>query len=605
MSRPNPQACRRLKTAIAEETGNIQGMSERRLAESNDYLVNRIPQGNFDTSAGENPRKVRYSTAPVPDSEYVDLLTQGHSTQSDRTRGCDGDEAFLDGKFDKRGAFGCNLPGNSITGGYDEFTRILRGKAWETEPFCAMDLLLKSHTNEYIAMLREDLPFRAREGFEYSLQRNVIQTGHYNSSVVAGFTHKKGAFPAIPQGVLDVGAIRRQFQLLEAQGWTGAREFGPISHEAFYTMRHNYQKQFGTELEVTSLDSNTTHYVQPEMSKVMWAGITWVLTNKPLRGYLKKQTDGSYELVPVRPTKARLGTGEGIVTDVNEDYFNCRYVCDGEAHELYEVGFAVHPSAATREGFAMPQIGGKQWENQLFNFQVNLVDGAYLDCNEDNFKGKFRLLHAYAFESLWPERMAAMIFRVSPDCVNIVAPCCDSECPTAHDPVEIASPGLPRGNDCQDADCEDCAPYDEAANQQMLVAPTETEPCPANGAGIVGLSAGGTIYAVPGETLVVKALRFGGDSGAASVDAATADGTGTAGADYTAVNLSAGTAITWADGINAPYRIEIAIPADATPGTTFTLTLSNASGATLANGTNGFATVTVEIEDCDGAYGQA
>ncbi len=178
----NTAQCARLKTAIAEEVGNIQGMSERFIAEADDYLIRRIPDGSFDNRQGVEPRKVRYSTAPIPDTEYVDLLTSGFQDDTMPTRdNCTGDPSDEDASIDKKGAFGCNLPGETISAGFDEFTRVLRGKAFQTEPACVMDLLLKEHYNEYIDMLRRDLPKRAQEQFVYSLERNVIDFGFFNT----------------------------------------------------------------------------------------------------------------------------------------------------------------------------------------------------------------------------------------------------------------------------------------------------------------------------------------------------------------------------------------------------------------------------------------
>lgn len=593
MSRPSTAQCARLKTAIAEEVGNIQAMSERYIAEANDYLIQKIPQGNFDNREGVEPRKVRYSTAPVADHEYVDMLTQGNEqgTMSARDN-CSGNTTEQDAIIDSKGAFGCNLPGETIHGGYDEFYRTLKGKAWETEPFCAMDLLLKKHYNEYIDMLRRDLPRRAMEQFGYSLERNVIDFGFYNTSVVEGFVHSRGRFPAVPTGVLDLGTVRRVFAILGAQGWNGMPEIGPISHEAFETMRRNYKAKEGVELESTLVSPETRHLAM-DAQVIEWGGIRWVLTPRPLRGYLATNPDGTSRFVPIRPTIARQGTGEGIVTDINHDYFNCFTVCNGQRKELYEVGFYVDPSAATREAFAMPQVGGKRWANNLFNFQVNMVDGAYLDCNEDNFKGKFRILHAYAFESLWPELMGAILYRVSPDCVNAVAPCCEDSCaPAPGNEVDIAKPDGPTASDCSVADC-DPAECDDIPSFAIDPLPTETESCPTPDEGVLRLAQCGPIITETDSGQVcVYVERSGGSLGAASVDYATSDGTGADGVDYTDTN---GT-LNWADGENGRKKICIPILVAGAGGVAFDFTLDTAVGGTLANGVNGCATLEIQVE---------
>lgn len=446
MARPTPTECRRMKTAIATETGNIQGMSERFIAESNDYMIRRIPQRSFDASLGEDPIKVRYSSAPIDDRPYLCMLSQGDSAGTMPGVTCDGSTTDLNTTINNRGSFGCHIPGQTIHGGYDVFTRVLKGKAWETEPVCIMDLILKAHYNEYIRMLRMDLPKRATEQFGYSLERNVIETAKYNTSVLPGLTLNAGSFPAPPSGTLDLGTVRRVFQILEAQGWTGPREI-TTSQEAFETMRLNYKNNTNLDIQ-TTVGSSETHFIGDDVKVVNWAGINWVLTKTPTRGYLRDNGAG-WDFVPVRPTRTRVGTGGGVVVDVNEDYFNCTTFCEGQTREIFEVGFYIHPTAASRESFAVPQVADKRFSNNLFNFEVKMIDGAYLPCNEDNLNFYFRMLHAYAFESTMPELMGAILYRVQPDVIYINHPVCDPDTtPSFAGEVVPAQPNPVVHDDC-------------------------------------------------------------------------------------------------------------------------------------------------------------
>ena len=109
-----------------------------------------------------------------------------------------------------------------------------------------------------------------------------------------------------------------------------------------------------------------------------------------------------------------------------------------------------------------------------------------------------------------------------------------------------------------------------------------------NTAGTIQLSS--TTYDVTeGAVINILVSRGGGSSGVASVDYATSDGTAVAGADYPAMS---GT-LTFADGISGNQTISIPITDDTTAevAETFTLTLSNVSGATL--GVNSSATVNI------------
>ena len=104
------------------------------------------------------------------------------------------------------------------------------------------------------------------------------------------------------------------------------------------------------------------------------------------------------------------------------------------------------------------------------------------------------------------------------------------------------------------------------------------------------LQLGSTTYDVTEGTVVnITVTRSGGSSGVASVDYATADGTAEAGADYPETS---GT-LTFANGVSGNQTISIIIADDgaAELAEEFTLTLSNASGATL--GTRSSATINI------------
>ena len=590
---PKAAQCARLKTAIAFEEGNIQGKSERFIAESDDYLIRRIPSGQYDTTQGVNPRKVRYSTAPIEDTEYVDLLNEGVHEGTMDSRNCAGNAEEFDATVDNRGAFGCNIPGTGIHAGFDEFTRVLQGKAWETDPACVLDLVLKEHYNEYIDMLRNDLPMRAKEQFEYSLERNVVALARYNTAVVDGFTHAQGEFPARPTGVLDLGTVRRVSALLKAQGWTGMMEVGPISEEAFETMRANYKAKEGVELQST-LDSSETRFVSEDVQSIVWGNIRWIISENPLRGYLVPIVGGGFKFVPVRPVLARRGTGGGLVTDINDDYFGCSVFCDGKRHDLYEVGFYVHPSAATREGFAVPQVAGKKFDKNMFNFMVTMLGGNDIECNRDRFKFAFRILHAYAFESMWPERMGAIIYRVSPDSVNAVLPTCEDECaPPAGDEIEMAQPDNPVHDSCSEEDCDEAA-CDDIPTQTIDPVPTQAESCPDPQVGVMRLATCGPIITESdsGEVCVFIE-RAGGSLGAASVNFQTVNGTAVDGVDFTATS---GT-VNWADGENDRKKVCIAILPAGAGSLEFTFLLDTPVGAALADDADtGCAVTTIQIE---------
>lgn len=575
-------AARRFKTAIASETNNIQKMSERFIAESNDYLIRRISQGTYDSSLGEDPIvNVRYSTAPIEETGYIDLLTTGDVEEDMVGRGCNGENEDFTTQVNRRGAPGCNLAGQTIHGGYDQFFRTIKGKAFETEVVCALDLIQKMHYNAYLAMIRNDLPKRAMEQFGYSLERNVIDLARYNTSVVEGFTFSAGAFPAIPQGMLDLATIRRVFTIMEAQGWTGAREV-TTSVEAFENMKLNYKRNTGLEM-TTSVVSGETHFLDKDTTVVSWAGITWVLLKNPTRGYLET-VNGNLQFRAVRPTKPRIGTGAGIVTDVNEDYFNCRTVCNGQSHELFEIGYYIHPLAAQRQSFAVPAVANKSFPNARYNFEVDMIDGPYVPCNVDNLKFYYRLKHAYGFQSTMPETMGACIYRIQPDIIYINTPCCDTACPG--DEITMAPANPQPTSDCIQDDIET---EDVAFIAARLPEPTEDAPLPAPAAGTIRFRNTAITTNTAAGTVRVEVERIGGVDGAATVTLDNHNGTALSGTDYT--NFAA-TLLSWADGEAGVKFVDVTILPGGAGDVAFTVARTLPVGAAWQGATS--ATITIE-----------
>jgi hypothetical protein len=105
----------------------------------------------------------------------------------------------------------------------------------------------------------------------------------------------------------------------------------------------------------------------------------------------------------------------------------------------------------------------------------------------------------------------------------------------------------------------------------------------------VQFSAGTFTVAEDGQNAELTLKRVGSSSGAAIVHFATADGTATAGLDYTATSGD----VSWCDGDNADKTISIPILDDTLydPDETFTVTLTNPQGVNL--GTTASATVTI------------
>lgn len=583
MSNPASQ-CSRLKTAIAERIQEIVGQTERWLEDHDDFVKSRLPRGAYDPSRGPNPRKLRYGFAPMEEREYLPILTHGAVDGNMHGRACDSKDRDTDTTVDRTGAYGCELPGQELHGGYDVFTYELKGKAFETGYACALDLLLKESYNDYLDGLATALKREAVKHHCWGLERDVINLATYNTSVVDGFTHASGAFPAVPTGGLNFETLERMFALLKANGWTGKRVVGGVSREALEFMRAQYRDQKGYNIDITPA-SMETEFVSHGTEAWLFNGITFVVSDFPTRGYLRADEAGNQDIHFVRPTVHRAGTGGGVVPDVNEPYYDCRYYCDGKYEDLFEVAYVIHPEFARVLSFQMPNVAGKSWSRQLFNLDLKMIDGDTVTnrfgvANTDNFKFFLRALHAYSFEPVNPELAGCCIYRVSPHSAISVTPTCVDQTPGLPLISEGgAEPQLDDGQrDCSDPNAADCG---GEVKYPVDPLPTETDPCPTGTEeGILKFVDCGPIYTETGVgTMRVCVERINGTVGAATVKVNTNDGTAAGGTDFTDITE---TTLSWADGEAGAKCVDIDIVSTgAGGGKAFTADLTGVTGAAL------------------------
>lgn len=567
--------CEQQLTALAFEEGNIQAVTERKLMESAHPLMARIKQGTFKTGIGSSPRKIRYSIAPTENREYLDLNTELADEAADLPgRGLDGKNSDL--TTTANGRQDVDIPGETLYHGYDEFGRQSFIKAFETNPFNLMSLLQQGpeHLAGLKTMLRDALPKVAREQYEQKLEDVTIANGKYNFPAITNvFTHGDGTWNAKPTSGLTLELVKRAAAIIKAEGWNGKFEV-MTSVDAFERMRENYKTSKSLELESTQQDPST-HLLPDGTSVVEWGNIRWVLLDRPPRGYIE---GGKFHRIYDKI--ARVGTGAGVVWDINPDYFNCRTTFGGGTRELYEIGYFIDPSASERQAFAPAnKVLGKGFENNIFNMAVRMLSGNDLECNKDRFKFSFRLLHAWGYESCNPELMGSFIYKVAPDVIGGFDPGCNDATATA-DPFDPAGGAPTEHDECSLASFENDGSCPEGDLQHAV---QDT------GAGVFRLYLAETVKNDAG-TLTVAVERIGGNDGVATVNADTVDGTATAGDDYTAV---VDETLSWADGEAGRKTFEITIAADADDGQVFDVTLDTAVGGTVESGS---ASQSVTIE---------
>lgn len=564
------KSCAELKTHIYNETGNIQALTEQYIEGNSDYVKQRIPQGTFDVSKGEAPVSVRYRGAVAERAKYINVLVEGTENGTSKAPDCSGELYGFPTTPNSRGSAGCHLPATTITAGYDVFGRSLKGRAWETAPVCAFNLLQTGHAGPYLEMLRRDLPKRGMEEFCTALEDEVIGACQYNFSMVDAFMYGNGVFPALPQGTLDIGYLKRIRTMMMLQGMSNFEI--QVGREAFEAAVRDWQASNGYTVQITELTKDATGL--SNVDQVRFEGMNFILTDKPKRGYLR-QVVGGYEFVEVLPVRNRAGTGDGVVAEPNPDYINCRTVCNGVSYELYEVGFSIASDAFAREALAPVRLAGLNVASM--NMDVRMLDGNWIDCNEDNTKFKLRSTHMYGFRSVNPEKACTVLYRVAPPEIRIV----DTTCPDAATTATIADIGVaelnpPPSDDCYDDIYATCA--SDVAHFAHDGTPSDPGPDITAEGTIRFVALSVNVDAEAGLEFSIYVERVGGYDGAASVDVDSANGTATvANGDYVTVNET----LNWADGENGRKRVVVTLGATPEAGEAFTINLSNVSGATL------------------------
>ena len=576
--------CHRLRTALPLERGNIQGMTEKAIAESSDYMLTHIPQGTYGNGEGLEPYHVRWGVPPIPETQYFDPrgnpeLTVDGGTMT--TRGPDGFPREVTTTVNNVGALGCAPPSTDIGAfGFDTFTRDLKMNKWRIGPMCIWDFI--DHSEAQIAALRKalhtDWPQMLRDNFEYELRRRVINTAQFNYTSVAGMPYGQGGFVSAPNGQLDLGMVRRIVNgPMKAHGWRGGVEVS-VSETAFETMRLNYKNLMGLTLEST-LMSTETHYIG-DVKRISWGGITWVINPEPMRGYFVNAPSGQLTFVPIYPKTYREGTGAGLVPEYNSGYDDPYVFVDGQRHKVYEVTMAVHSTFAERQAMGLPAILDRSWSKNLFNFEVEVIDrnnGGLTECNEDNMKWAWLIRHVYGWQPKNPELAFTIVHEVAPNVVNIVS--VDTQFPSANwltgpgavaADINVQEPAPPGSDACALQELADCDDVDQTNNNLV---PNVTIPLPEGlpPAANLGkyLFVGGTpVLAQRGTVIQIPVQRVEGVLGTFTVTITPTAGTATAGGgnDYTA----GATVLTWADGEGGVKYAPIPILSTATPGQSLT-----------------------------------
>lgn len=319
----------------------------------------------------------------------------------------------------------------------------------------------------------------------------------------------------------------------------------------------------------------------------IYGGIKCYFNETPIRGYFKKVgTSGGvdqHQFVRVYDWINVVDEEAGLITGVNHDYRRDSIVVDGVKYNMVTLLPHIDPRSFKRYGLIKP-LKPYGTDNAGVNYEVRVIDGARLGCNDFDDKFKFAARHEFRFKAMYPEFSGFIAYRAAQRAgyvLEVTARNYGSETVTANaDPEVFRAPGA---DNCMDAGCAECGQVAEADGD--CVAPESATN------DVLGLQPAGAVTVVVGSTafsLKLMVARTGVASKACSVDYATADVSGSG----DAITATSGT-LEWAAGDLAPKFIEVPMLTTADDADSFTVTLSNAVGATLATGGN-VTTVTVD-----------
>jgi len=601
--------CKSFKAAMLIEEGRYQGEFEDELMSyDKGFALKIIPETDYSTESGVNPLGVRWRGARMRHENYEEFLKSGKELVKYPDVGCNGEPTEIEAFANVTQV--CDTNGTTVHMGYDTFGRCVKRTAIGSEIICILPIIETKAPGEYIERLRNHMLSQAAERLDRNLMDDMIKMSGFQMSTSKHYNPvaQLGYFSAKPQGVLSIGHLKRLKDTLIANNYaknSGTATIGAsvamrvyASEDAINTAIYNRKRDKGFTIE-TKMNIDDPIFG----STAYYDGIEFVVIQFPQRGWLKPVGGNQFKFIEVLPTINRAGTGDGIVEDVNNDYYNCSTYCDGQKHELYEVSYIPHPDALERQQFRVPRIDkmfrSDGTEIDYSSLEVKFLDGPVLwgDCgnlikNEDGNQAKMKAGHAYAPYSKYPEKSAVVLSLVAPECIEIYGNCCDEdECPP--DEVEITLDDHPATQNCPDV----CLDEDKISPLE----PDCDNPDPDNTIGCLQFVTSAINLELDAEEVKIYVKRRLGDMGEATATVATTDGTAVAGTEFEATSED----LVWEDGCSTTMCVTIPItPSEENAGKCFTVDLTVAKGEdavpVCVDGVTSVEICFVDVADCDG-----
>lgn len=584
-------------SALKEEEPIINDIVYEESAKSDRMILSKIPDGGV-AKRHENHDTIIYGEAFQAPVAYREIdysaraLVDGQMTARTET----GFTGLFDtdiNDFDDNACHGQTVI--NYAQGFRERGAKYFTNAFTTPVKCVreFDRLSPRHIRAYFEGMRNQFARYGIDNYAENLTNMVIRYGEANASVIAAnrFELTAGGFAAPPVYRMTIDFLQ-QYRRRIVQVKKSLRQ--PVSDNWLLEVEMPQADWVDAIIEDGKQRNPTgtvynTEILTDELGKLrgrtysVYGGIKCYFNEEPIRGYFRLSGTGVYRFVRVLPWINEPGEIGGLVSTYNPDYENDVVTVDGQQYNMVTLLLHIDPTSFTRMGLEKPikPIGEG---NDSLNYNVKVIDGAYIDCNEHNDKFKLVGRHEFLLKITRPELSGAIAYRSGrrPGYALAVTPRIDIESATA-----TAFEQVFREQDIDACSQANCAQCDQIADGNLQC----VDPGAGTSAVLTLAGAGAVQVFVPGVNTPVtfEVLRAGGGANVVTVAYATANGTATSGSDYTATS---GT-LTWEAGDNSPKRVTIPFLAAATDGQTLTFTLSAPTNATLAAGAS-VANITIE-----------
>ena len=608
-----PDTCRRLITALHYQRPLITKEMEVLLEQSNNFVTKSIPNKGV-VAQYDNSDSIEFREAFQPFTAFREIASGPGDKISGSmpARACDGNRALIAADVDPYDPNACHgvRTWNFAHGHAEKTTQDYRD-AYESDVICIENYAQHGpdRVKAMFRALRRSFSRHGVDNYEAYLRYLVIKHGEANASVVGSANHfsvSTNGWEAPPEHLMSIPYLERYRQyMIGVEKSTVKNELGVLTVEMprrdwFAAVAEDILRTNGPQVSLTAMQYEDPRAPFYGREYHQYKNIKCIFNEEPEKGYFKANgVSGGKTLwtfVPVYPQKNVAATelpgasgGAGIAATRNEDYWKDYIVCDGVRYQMVSLAYVLNPAAFELYNIS-PTMGPEGVKPIGTNFEVNLVTGPYITCNDKNNKFKLLSEKKFRFKVLEPQLAGAIVYIPEPQGIAYVRDACaDTSADTTTDEPSTYRPlSEPIASACETATCVDCFGNVVDPSDGSCVSNAdgtfEMEPCPV----------AEVVYNGGTHNLVLKVWRAGNLTDAATVDYAVAAVTAVAGTHFTD---PANATLSWAAG-EGGYK-EITVPilaAHATDDVTFTVTISNATGG-ASIGDCSVTTVTILGED--------